>query len=106
MAMAMLQLFLLVWTALATAATGQGMPLPPDHPYALCPLFAAQAGTASAATEQAATPGHCPSVRGLRKWKRNKFGVFMHWGAFSQRVPYDRQYPGASWKLDYFMAPS
>ena len=41
-------------------------------------------------------------MRGLRKWKKLKFGVFMHWGAFSQRVPYDGQYPGASWKLDYF----
>ena len=27
-----------------------------------------------------------------------------HWGPFSQRVPYDGQYPGASWKLDYFVA--
>ena len=77
------------------------MPLPPDHPYALCPMFAAQRGTASAATP---TPGLCPSVRGLRKWKQKKFGVFMHWGAFSQRVPADGQYPGASWKLNYYTA--
>lgn len=98
---------LVVVVALLLRGTeAQGFPLPPDHPYALCPLFAAQAGTASATTERSATPGHCPSVKGLRKWKGNKFGVFMHWGVFSQKVPFDGQYPGASWKLDYFEAPS
>ena len=40
----------------------------------------------------------------MRKWKKLKFGLFMHWGAFSQKVPLDGQYPGASWKLDYFAA--
>ena len=79
--------------ALGAAPASAQMPLPPEHPYALCPLFAAQRGTASATTP---TPGLCPSIRGLRRWKGLKFGVFMHWGAFSQRVPYDGQYPGAS----------
>lgn len=46
----------------------------------------------------------CPDIGSIRRWKSLKFGLFMHWGAFSQRVPYDQQYPGASWKLDYFAA--
>jgi hypothetical protein len=83
------------------ATTGESS-LPPDHPYALCPLFAAQRGTADFSTP---TPHLCPSVRALRQWKGRKFGVFMHWGAFSQRVPFDGQYPGASWKLNYYTAP-
>ena len=67
----------------------------------LCPMFAANAGTADTLDP---SPRHCPSLPAMREWKKLKFGLFMHWGPFSQRVPYDGQYPGASWKLDWFVA--
>jgi hypothetical protein len=78
------------------------MPLVPESAV-LCPLFAAQRGTADASR---ASPHMCPSIPAMRKWKKLKFGLFITWGAYSHRVPYDEQYPGASWKLDYFAAGS
>lgn len=81
------------------AAHGQ-QPLEPPNAR-MCPFFAAEAGTASAYHPAARS---CPSIAAMRRWKKMKFGLFMHWGPFAQRVPYDNQYPGASWKLNYWTA--
>ena len=67
---------------------------------AQCPLFAAAAGTNPALLSKE-TQLVCPSIQAVRKWKALKFGLFMHWGPFSQPVPFDGVYPGASWRLNY-----
>lgn len=56
-----------------------------------CPLMAMSAGGAVGADSTAS----CPRISSLRSWQGLKFGLFLHWGAYSQ-IGVD-----ASWSLNW-----
>ena len=95
-----------VWVALAAAAITVAIASPhsappPPTPTGSgggCPSMAASAATAGATVYTRPSHGHdtrvCAPAKALRAWQSLKFGLFLHWGAYSQ-IGMD-----ASWSLN------
>jgi alpha-L-fucosidase len=87
----LMQWFTLV---LATAVSPLTSPPPPPTPTGhggRCPFMSTEPAQAYAP----ATASVCPRPSALRKWQDYKFGLFLHWGAYSQ-IGVD-----ASWSLNW-----
>ena len=68
-------------------------PPPPPTPTGSggqCPFFSSAPGAAAASGSPV-----CPAPAALRRWQSLKFGLFLHWGAYSQ-IGFD-----ASWSLNW-----
>ena len=85
---------LVVLTTLCAAHYAIGSPPPPPTPTGEgghCPFFSSSAGAAVSGSGSSV----CAPPAALRKWQGLKFGLFLHWGAYSQ-IGFD-----ASWSLNW-----
>ena len=79
---------------LAAANAAAASPPPPPTPTGEgghCPFFSSSPGS----TVSGAGSSVCAPPLALRKWQGLKFGLFLHWGAYSQ-IGFD-----ASWSLNW-----
>lgn len=83
---------LLLGLASASASASISPPPPPTPTGSggQCPFFSSAPGAAAASGSPV-----CPAPTALRKWQSLKFGLFLHWGAYSQ-IGFD-----ASWSLNW-----
>jgi hypothetical protein len=79
---------------LLLAVTSFVSPPPPPTPTGeggSCPYFSSEPGGLASGAGQAV----CAPPSAVRKWQSLKFGLFIHWGAYSQ-IGFD-----ASWSLNW-----
>lgn len=102
-------LWAIAWIWLVLLVTGRGgatgaprgsltfrVPPTPTGTGGLCPFMTTQAG-GSVATDPTGTAS-CPEAKAVRAWQGLKFGLFLHWG------PYSQLGVDASWSLNWATA--